>query len=487
MSITTISLYIAGLVIVAAVLNLGGWWLTLQIMDRLTAKLNFERFVAVRHLRGRKSGFLTAIGVLSIFGVSVSSCTLTTVLSVMGGFSGDLKQKIFTTNSHVLVDQYGADMEKWEGTLKKVEQVDGVVAATPIIHHDMMVTSSSNSMPVKFIGMDIDSFSKVSHSLDKLEQGDVKYLKNPGSLFEKVRKKRETNYGLGKTPGKIGIDREAVAEVKPLPPVSPRQKVLPVLIVGREISKTLRLYEGLEVNVINPVGGIGPTGIIPKSKPFRVGGIFFSGMFEFDNFFVYTSLTAAQKYLNRPGVITEIQVAVKNPDNAVKIASEMSEVLGEKYRVRSWADLNAPLFSALKLEKIVMFIILSLITLVASFCIVATLTMLVLEKSAEVSVMMTLGASTSDIKSIFRFEGFLIGVVGTASGLLIGFMLCMFLERVGLPLDPEVWYIDKLPVNMEWLEFSIVAAASMTITQLAAFYPARIAANLTPVEGLKNE
>ena len=209
--------------------------------------------------------------------------------------------------------------------------------------------------------------------------------------------------------------------------------------------------------------------------------------FEFDNAFVYMALADAQKYLNKGNRISEIQVAVYDPDDASQIAERIEKELKGTYRVRSWNQLNAALFSALKLEKIVMFIFLSLAILVASFCIVATLTMLVLEKGSEVSVLMTLGTSGKEIQSIFRFEGLLIGIVGTVSGLLVGFGLCLFLSTVGLPIDPEVWYIDKLPVDISVTEFLLVGLASIVITQLATIYPAYAAALLTPVEGLKNE
>ncbi|MCP4605598.1 MAG: ABC transporter permease [Proteobacteria bacterium] len=492
MSIATIVIYIVAMLVVAVFLNLGGWWATVRLFDRFGQKLKFAPFVAIRHLKGRKSGFLTAIGVLSILGVSFSSCTLTTVLSVMGGFSGDLKDKILRTNAHIVVDNYGTDMEEWDSVIDAVRKVEGVKAATPLLEGIMMMNARTNNNGIVFKGIDLRSFADVSGALNVLEKGELDYLTSPQKLFEKIRNRRKKLYGsVDKSNGGIsdaGIENEKESEAAQIlpPPVSPRQRVLPALIVGRELSRSLRLYVGGEVNVINPIGGIGPTGPIPKSRPFRIGGVFFSGMFEFDNAYVYTSLKAAQKYLNKEGRISEIHVAVADPEDARTVAESVKKALGGKWRVRSWVELNAPLFSALKLEKIVMFIFLSMAILVASFCIVATLTMLVLEKGAEVSVLMTLGASSGSVQSIFRFEGLLIGIVGTISGLLVGFGLCMFLDKIGLPIDPEVWYIDTLPVNMEWIEFLLVGLASMMTTQLATLYPAHAAARLTPVEGLKN-
>ncbi len=464
----------------------------MKVFDRLHDQLRFAPFVAVRHLRGRKTG-LTAIGVLAVLGVSISSCTLTTVLSVMGGFSGDLKEKILKTNAHIVVDIDGGDVDGWKAVLDKVRKVDGVAAATPLVKGEMMMNARSNNHAMILKGVELQSFSDVSRVLETLEKGEVEYIRAPEKLFEKVREKRKKLYGnIEGLAGNMADSVQGKAEgsgdkqVAPLP-ATQRGRVLPAVIVGRELSRSLRLYVGEEVNVINPLGGIGPTGPIPKSRPFRVGGVFFSGMFEFDSLFVYTSLKAAQKYMNKGNSISEIQVAIVDADDATQISGRIKKAIGGKYRVRSWGELNAALFSALKLEKIVMFILLTLAILVASFCIVATLTMLVLEKGAEVSQLMTIGASSKEIQAIFRFEGLLIGLFGTFSGLLVGFGLCMTLEKVGLPIDPEVWYIDKLPVDISITEFSLVGLASIVITQIATLYPASAAARLTPVEGLKND
>jgi lipoprotein-releasing system permease protein len=494
LSIVTIVIYIVTMLVLAILLNLGGWWVTIRVLNRFGRRLRFASFVAIRHLRGRKSGFLTAIGVLSILGVSFSSCTLATVLSVMGGFSEDLKGKILKTNAHIVVDNYGADFDGWNPLMDRLRQIDEVKAVTPLVRADMMMNARTNNHAIMLKGIDQKSFDQVSGVLMNLEKGKREYLSAPEKLFEEIRIKRNKLYGGDdyslsdkkaekvKKPSQVEVDKGAIP-----PPAAPRKRVLPAVIVGRELSKSLRLYIGEEVNIINPIGGIGPTGPIPKSRPFRVGGIFFSGMFEFDNAFVYMALRDAQKYLNKGNRISEIQVAVADPDQAPNVAETIKKALNGTHRVRSWNELNAALFSALKLEKIVMFIFLSLAILVASFCIIATLTMLVLEKGSEVSVLMTLGTSTKEVQSIFRFEGLLIGIVGTVSGLFVGFGLCMFLSTVGLPIDPEVWYIDKLPVDISVTEFLLVGLASITITQLATIYPAYAAALLTPVEGLKNE
>lgn len=503
---TTIAIYLVVMLAIAVLINIGGWYLTVRIIDSLGKRLKFHQFVAVRHLRGRKTGFLTAIGLLAILGVSFSSCTLTTVLSVMGGFSDDLKQKIVRTNAHVIVDAYGADLggieesedtegyRSWRDVLESVRKVEGVEAATPVVQGEAMMNARTNNHGIQLKGVEVSSFLQVSEALRNLEKGEVGYIENPQALFEHVKKRRARLYGWSETDDK---KKEAPGaadggiEVEPEPsyvpaPSSPKQRVLPAIVVGRELSRSLRLYLGEEVNIISPLGDIGPTGPIPKSRPFRIGGEFFSGMYEFDSMYAYTSLSAAQKFFRKGDRISEIHVAVEDPDRAIEIGKRIDRALGGKLRIRPWQELNASLFSALKLEKIVMFIFLSFAILVASFCIFATLFMLVIEKEADISILRTLGATKPAIQKIFRFEGFLIGLVGTVGGLLVGLGLCMALKHVGLPIDPEVWYIDKLPVKMSPLEFLFVGLAAAAITQLVTIIATTIAVKPNPVEGLKN-
>jgi lipoprotein-releasing system permease protein len=502
-NIAAIAVYVAVMLSVAVALNVGGWYLTVRLLDAAGRVLRFHEFIAVRHLRGRKSGFLTAIGILSILGVSFSSCTLTTVLSVMGGFSNDLKQKIIRTNAHVVVDNYGGDLGDasfsgpgdWRRAVAAARKAPSVVAATPVVKGEAMMNARTNNHGILLQGIDPSSFGGVSPVLKKLDAGRIELLGDPQALFDEIRERRAKLFGLplaGKVAARspdAGPDAGPAAAPKdPFagPVVGLKQRVLPGVIVGRELADSLRLYLGDEVNIISPLGDVGPTGPIPKSRPFRVAGVFFTGMYEFDSLYAYTSLDAAQKFFRKGDRISEVHIAVADAERADAVAVGVAKAVGRSLRVRPWQEINASLFSALKLEKIVMFIFLSFAILVASFCIIATLTMLVLEKGGEISVLMTLGATPRDVRRIFWFEGFLIGLVGTASGLLVGFGLCMTLKHFGLPIDPEVWYIDKLPVEISGLEFLFVGLASLGITQLATLYPTRVAAGLRPVEGLKN-
>jgi lipoprotein-releasing system permease protein len=270
------------------------------------------------------------------------------------------------------------------------------------------------------------------------------------------------------------------------PPI-PERRTVQGVIVGRELAKSLRVYLGDDVNLISPFGGIGPTGAIPKSKPFRVAGVFYSGMFEYDNKYTYISLAAAQKFFTMDGEVTGIELKVRDPDRSEFVVARIKELVGPTYDVQDWKELNRSLFSALKIEKILMFVLLCFIILVAAFSIIANGTMLVMEKGREVAILKSMGASDRSILGTFMLLGLFIGSIGTVSGILVGVLSCWSLGRFGLPLDADVYYITSLPVQMNPYEIGTVFFAALAIALLATLYPAWMAARLRPVDGLRED
>jgi lipoprotein-releasing system permease protein len=272
------------------------------------------------------------------------------------------------------------------------------------------------------------------------------------------------------------------------PAATPPEDWHPGIILGVELANNLGIRQGDWITIISPTGRLTPMGQAPKSKLFKVVGIFQSGMFEYDNTLAYISLNAAQQFLGIGDVVSGIEVRIKDIYKAKEISDELRQRLGPSFWVRDWMQMNRSLFSALKLEKVVMFIILTLIVLVAAFNIVSSLIMLVMEKTRDIAILKAMGATTASIRKIFVLEGFMIGVSGTILGLIGGFSLCAILKRYQfIELPRDVYYISTLPVHLDGLDVLIIALSAIVISLVATIYPSRQAAKLEPAEALRYE
>jgi lipoprotein-releasing system permease protein len=270
-------------------------------------------------------------------------------------------------------------------------------------------------------------------------------------------------------------------------PLDPRVAGLDGILVGRECAKNLHLYVGQEVQVISPNGQDTPAGQIPRVRSFRIAGIFYSGMYEYDSRFAYVTLPALQSFLSVADEVDGIEIKIRDHDDTRHVVSALQQILGPDYEVKDWKEINRNLFSALKLEKIAMFLVLTIIILVASFSIVSNLIMVVVEKAREIAILKAIGASDWGVMRVFMIEGSYIGMLGTLFGISLGVATCLALKSFGLPLDPDVYYIDRLPVSMDPIAIALVAFAGMAISFLATIYPSYVAAKLRPVDGLRYE
>jgi len=420
----------------------------------------FELFVSLRHLKAkREQKFISLNTWISIAGVALGVMALIVVIAVMSGFGKDLRDKILGTNSHIVVTNITrSGMDNSEFVLKKIMEVKGVKAAAPFILNQVMLTFGGNSLGVVVRGVDPNREAMVSDLEKNMIRGDIGVLR------------KNKNVAAGPY----------------------REKI----ILGKELAHKLGVEMDDTVSMVAPASHLTPMGLIPKIKLFKVAGLFESGMFEYDSSLAFISIQSAQNFFSMKEKVSGIEIRVDDIDHADKIAESLQESLGFPYYARDWMRMNKNLFSALRLEKIVMFIILILIILVAAFNIVSTLFMVVMEKTKEIAILKSMGASRASIMKIFSFQGLIIGVTGTLIGCIGGFAVVPnlndivgFIENLsGITAFPsDVYYLDKLPSEIQYLDSFLIVVFSIAICFLASLYPAWRASRIDPVDGLRYE
>ena len=460
-----------------------------KLFDRLET-VAAELLVAVRQLRARKSGFLTVISFLAFLGVGLGSFALCMTISIMGGFGNDLKHKILGNNPHVVINRERGGFTDWQPLLRSVRALPEVSTATPLVQGEVMITSQTNLSGVILRGIDPAQGGSAIGLRRELIRGSIEYLEDPARLNHLSPSDRRPVVGRGqlelpttRLDGLTGFSDPGSLRPSPGAPADP----LPGIVVGRELATNLHLAVGDEVRVVSPFGSIGPLGPMPKTKLFRVAGIFYSGMYEYDTKYAYVLIPVAQRFFNyRDGAITAIEVRLRDvdlSDTVVAAVTGPARALG--LQVKDWKQLNLNLFRALKLEKLLIWLLLTVAIIVASFSIVATLLLLVTEKGREIAVLKAMGATDGFITRVFLSVGGLIGVVGALLGTSAAVLSAMVMKHVGIPLDPEVYYIDRLPVLIAPADYSLVFVTSVGICLLAATFPAVLAGRLRPVEGLR--
>ena len=408
-------------------------------------KLPYPIFIALRYLKSKKKhrgiSFNT---VITTGGVAVGVMALLVVLSVMSGFHEDLRKKILGVNAHVVVLNYTGGIENHEGIIKKLKTIPRVTGASPFVLGQVMVAKGKRAHGVYLRGIDPAYEDQTTSLREHMKEGTLDDLTEDSTL--------------------------------------------PGIILGSELAGTLGAYVGDEINVISPVQEIGPMGMLPRVRKFRVVGLFEVGMYEYDTNLALTSLKAAQEFFRTGDSVTGIELRIDDIYSAPEVRERVQEILGPPFYARDWMQMNKNLFSALKLEKFTMFVILTLIILVASFNIISTLIMNVIEKEREIAILKAMGATNRAIMAIFIFQGLMIGLAGTtigvAGGYLLGYLLNTY-EIIKLPAD--VYYLSSIPVKMNLSDFVAVSLSAICISFLATIYPAYQAARLNPVEPLRYE
>jgi len=415
----------------------------------------YELFISLRYLKAkRKQVFISIITLISILGVMLGVMALIVVLAVMNGFEHELREKILGTNAHILLLKYGGGITDYYDVVKRVEGISGVHAAAPFTYAQVMLSGRGGVAGAVLRGIDPLSEGKVSTLPQNIKEGDINSLKQD----EK-----------GNLPG---------------------------IILGRELARNLGLFLDDPVTVISPLGDTTPMGMTPRVKRFQVTGIFESGMFDYDSTLAYISLPSSQRFLRIGDVATAIEVKVINIYKARAIAERIEKELGSSYNTRDWTEMNKNLFAALRMEKRVMFILLSLIIGVAAFNIICTLIMVVMEKNRDIAILKSMGSKRVSIMKIFVFEGLIIGLVGTLLGSIFGLLIALnmetissFVERMfGFKILPgDVYYISQLPSRVDVMDIVIVVCVAIGISLLATIYPAWKASSLDPAETLRYE
>jgi len=428
--------------------------------------MSYELFVSIRHLSAKKSQkFISLNTWISIAGVGLGVMALIVVIAVMSGFSKDLRDKILGTNSHVVVSNMNRGMvENYDGILKKVRSVKGVIAAAPFIMNQVMLINGDRVSGIVVRGIDPEKEETVSDLGKNMVSGTVSDLKTKSSFSGEIKGREKKN--------RAGI------------------------ILGKELLRRLGVGVGDIVSMVSPVSRVTPVGLIPRMKLFKVVGVFESGMYEYDANLSFILLKSAQKFFSMKNGVSGIEVRVADIEQAGNIASVIQKELGFPYLVRDWMQMNRNLFSALKLEKIVMFIILILIIFVAAFNIVSTLFMLVMEKAKEIAILKSMGASCSSIMKIYSYQGLVIGLVGTFLGCAAGFVIVPNLNEIvssiesifGIVAFPsDVYYLDRLPSKIQYMDSFLIIIFSVVICLVASLYPAWRASKLDLVDGLRYE
>jgi lipoprotein-releasing system permease protein len=411
----------------------------------------FEWMLSLRYLRARRrEGFISVIAGFSFLGIMLGVATLIIVMAVMNGFRAELLDKILGLNGHVLIQPLDSPLTDWDAVTGRIVMVPGVRLALPLVEGQALASSPFNANGVLVRGIRGPDLERLGLIANTIQQGTLE-----------------------------GFDqRQGIA-------------------IGIGLAERLSVHAGDNITLVSPRGAVTPMGTTPRIKPYKVSAVFKIGMSEYDSAFVYMPLPEAQAYFNRAGDVTAIEVYVdNNPDRIDSFRKAISEAAQRPIYMIDWRQRNATFFNALQVERNVMFLILTLIVLVAALNIVSGLIMLVKDKGLDIAVMRTMGATQGAIMRIFLITGASIGVVGTLTGFLVGTLICLNVEAIrrflswvtGIDLfDPKLYFLSRLPADMDVGETTAVVIMAMTLSFLATLYPSWRAARLDPVEALRYE
>ena len=418
-----------------------------QINKQTLPFASFEWKIAFRYLRSKKKeGFISIISLFSLIGIMLGVATLIIVLAVMNGFRSELLDKILGINGHITIQSYGSDIDRYDEIREEIGFIDNVYSVVPTIYSQVMVSSGEQTAGAIIKAINYTDIQRVPKLDDSLR-----------------------------------LDRYQEKEG---------------LLIGSGMARSLMLGLGDSLTLISPKGSQTPFGTTPRIKSYPITGIFNIGMSEYDSNFVYMPLQEAQKYFNKKNKVNTIEVFLDNPEQIDLALIKIREIVDGVGYVSSWRDQNKTFFTALEVERDLMFIIVSLIVLVAGLNIISSLIMLVKDKNSDIAILRTIGASKNSIIRIFFITGSFIGVAGTTLGVIIGILFCQNIDAIRLFISkitgtelfsPEMYYLAKLPAEIDNYELLSVVTMALSFSILASIYPSWKASKIDPVEVLRNE
>lgn len=409
----------------------------------------FERMMAWRYLRARKAeGFVSVIAGFSFLGIMLGVATLIIVMSVMNGFRAELVSRILGLNGHLNVYSQTGPLQNYMGLVDRLEKVKGVVSVRPMVEGQVLISVNGAATGAMVRAMDREDFATKPLISDSIVQGSLSNFKD--------------------------------------------QQVA----IGVEMSKRMHLSIGDNITLLAPKGKVSPFGTIPRSRTYSVGLIFDVGMFEYNSGFIFMDLPSAQQFFQLPNAVNSLEVMATSADNAEKIKDDLVNVVGGATGIYDWRESNSTFLNALAVERNVMFLILTLIILVAAFNIISSMIMLVKDKGKDIAILRTMGATQSNMLKIFTLTGSVIGLSGTVVGALFGITFALNIESIRQFLQGltgtdlfagEIYFLSQLPAVVEWSEIFVIVAMAFTLSILATIYPAWRASKLDPVEALRYE
>jgi lipoprotein-releasing system permease protein len=413
--------------------------------------MRFELFVAVRYLKAkRRQAVVGVITVISIAGVAAGVASLIVAMAITNGMRRDLQDRLLGSTAHVQLMRVASDgIRNWRPLTARLEQLPHVKAAAPGLYEQVLISRGARSVGVLVEGIVPQQERNVSDLLSNVTVGSA-------------------------------------AALEPRLPANEDQAPPPI-VIGYDLADTIDAKVGSPVLVTSPQGELTPLGLIPKFQRYRVVGIFHSGFYQYDSMMAFTSLADAQRLFGEPDVVSVISFKVDDLDRADQIGRTIEQAAGPGFLTTNWMEQNRPLFRALRLERIVTFIVIGLIVCVAALNILTALTMMVMEKTRDIAVMMSFGVQPRQIRTIFLLQGLLIGFTGTILGLIAGYALSWIGGHYRFTLSAEVYSIDYLPFAARWTDGLIVAAVSLAVSLFATLYPSRSAAKVLPAEALRYE